>query len=63
MNELISVLPAIALRGTTILPDMIVHFDISRDKSGQGSRRSDAAGTDGLSGDPERSHGGRTRDF
>lgn len=33
MNELISVLPAIALRGTTILPDMIVHFDISRDKS------------------------------
>lgn len=33
MNELIHVLPAIALRGTTILPDMIVHFDISRDKS------------------------------
>ncbi|MCH1981007.1 endopeptidase La [Ruminococcus sp. OA3] len=33
MNELINVLPAIALRGTTILPDMIVHFDISRDKS------------------------------
>ncbi|UWP60588.1 endopeptidase La [Ruminococcus gauvreauii] len=33
MNELIKVLPAIALRGTTILPDMIVHFDISRDKS------------------------------
>lgn len=33
MNELIKVLPAIALRGTTILPDMIVHFDISRGKS------------------------------
>ncbi len=33
MNELISILPAVALRGTTILPDMIVHFDISRDKS------------------------------
>lgn len=33
MNELIKVLPAIALRGATILPDMIVHFDISRDKS------------------------------
>ncbi len=33
MNELINVLPAIALRGTTILPDMIVHFDISREKS------------------------------
>ena len=27
------VLPAIALRGTTILPGMIVHFDVSREKS------------------------------
>ena len=27
------VLPAIALRGTTILPGMIVHFDVSRDRS------------------------------
>jgi len=33
MNELISILPAVALRGAAILPDMIVHFDISRDKS------------------------------
>lgn len=33
MNNLIKVMPAIALRGTTILPDMIVHFDISRSKS------------------------------
>lgn len=33
MNNLIKVMPAIALRGTTILPDMIVHFDISRPKS------------------------------
>ena len=33
MNQLIRVMPAIALRGTTILPDMIVHFDISREKS------------------------------
>lgn len=33
MNNLIKVMPAIALRGTTILPDMIVHFDISRGKS------------------------------
>lgn len=33
MKELIKVLPAVALRGATILPDMIVHFDISRDKS------------------------------
>lgn len=27
------VLPAIALRGTTILPEMIVHFDVSRERS------------------------------
>lgn len=33
MSELIRILPAIALRGTTILPDMIVHFDISRSRS------------------------------
>lgn len=33
MNHLIKEIPAIALRGTTILPDMIVHFDISRKKS------------------------------
>lgn len=33
MEEVTKVLPGIALRGTTILPDMIVHFDISRPKS------------------------------
>ena len=33
MKELMRVLPVVALRGATILPDMIVHFDISRDKS------------------------------
>ncbi|NCB93219.1 MAG: endopeptidase La [Clostridia bacterium] len=33
MNNLINVMPAIALRGTTILPEMIVHFDVSRTKS------------------------------
>lgn len=33
MNNPISVLPAIALRGTTILPDMIVHFDVNRERS------------------------------
>lgn len=33
MQDTICVLPAIALRGTTILPDMIVHFDISRERS------------------------------
>ena len=33
MKHPISILPAIALRGTTILPDMIVHFDVSRERS------------------------------
>lgn len=33
MNHPTSVLPVIALRGTTILPDMIVHFDVSRERS------------------------------
>lgn len=33
MSDMIQYLPAIALRGTTILPDMIVHFDVSREKS------------------------------
>ena len=33
MKQSINILPAIALRGTTVLPDMIVHFDVSREKS------------------------------
>ena len=33
MSDLIRVMPAVALRGTVILPDMIVHFDVSRKKS------------------------------
>ena len=33
MKQPISILPAIALRGTTILPEMIVHFDVSRERS------------------------------
>ena len=33
MSDLIILLPAVALRGTAILPDMIVHFDISRVRS------------------------------
>ena len=31
MNILI--LPAIALRSMTVLPDMVIHFDISRESS------------------------------
>ena len=33
MNELIKNIPVVALRGMTILPFMITHFDISREKS------------------------------
>ncbi len=33
MEELMMKLPAVALRGMTILPGMIAHFDVSRDRS------------------------------
>ena len=33
MKDIIQIMPAVALRGMTILPDMIVHFDVSRSKS------------------------------
>lgn len=33
MSELIKNMPTIALRGMTVLPAMVVHFDISREKS------------------------------
>lgn len=33
MSEMITILPAVALRGLTILPNMVVHFDVSREKS------------------------------
>lgn len=33
MKNPVGVLPAVALRGTTILPGMIVHFDVSRERS------------------------------
>ena len=33
MSEPVIIMPAIALRGTTILPGMVVHFDISRKRS------------------------------
>ncbi len=39
MKEIIQVMPAVALRGLTILPDMIVHFDISRSKSKKAVQR------------------------
>ena len=33
MDNLVMTMPAVALRGMTILPGMIAHFDISREKS------------------------------
>lgn len=33
MSELTKILPAVALRGMTILPGMVVHFDVSRERS------------------------------
>ena len=33
MDNLVITMPAVALRGMTILPGMIAHFDISREKS------------------------------
>ena len=33
MRDLAVTMPAVALRGLTILPGMIAHFDISREKS------------------------------
>lgn len=39
MSEIIQILPAVALRGMAILPEMVVHFDISRDRSIQAVER------------------------
>ena len=33
MTNQVNIMPMIALRGTTVLPEMIVHFDVSREKS------------------------------
>ena len=33
MNDLIETLPVVALRGMTILPGMVIHFDVSRERS------------------------------
>ena len=33
MDNGIKSMPMVALRGMTILPEMVVHFDVSRDRS------------------------------
>ena len=32
MSDIIKTIPAVALRGMTILPGMVAHFDISRER-------------------------------
>lgn len=39
-NDNRKILPAIALRGMTILPNLVIHFDVSRDKSIQSIEKS-----------------------
>ncbi len=33
MNDKVITIPVVALRGMTILPGMVAHFDVSREKS------------------------------
>ena len=33
VRDLIETLPVVALRGMTILPGMVIHFDVSRERS------------------------------
>ena len=51
MKEMIYGLPVVALRGTSILPEMIVHFDAFRQSGGSGN----AERTESIFGDTERS--------
>lgn len=53
MSEPINVLPALALRGTTILPGMIIHFDVSRERSKKAIEAGNVSGSEDLSGNPE----------
>ncbi len=46
MTELTKVLPVVALRGMTILPDMVIHFDVSRERSIKAIERGHAAGSE-----------------
>ncbi len=39
MENKIESLPMVALRGMTVLPEMVVHFDVSRKKSLRLSRQ------------------------
>ena len=43
-------LPLIALRGMTVLPDMVIHFDISRKKINSCSRKGNGKRPENLSG-------------
>lgn len=60
MSELIETLPVVALRGMTILPDMVIHFDVSRERSVKAIEEAMAARSESLSGDPEGRTGGQS---
>lgn len=59
MTNETQVMPAVALRGITILPDMIVHFDVSRKKSIRAIEEAMTKDQRNLSDHPERSESGR----
>lgn len=61
MTNETQVMPAVALRGITILPDMIVHFDVSRKKSIRAIEEAMIKDqrSENLSDHPERSESGR----
>ena len=60
MSEEITRMPAVALRGMTILPSMIVHFDVSRDKSIKAIEQD--SGPETVCGNTERSGSFRSGD-
>ena len=39
MDSVMKSLPMVALRGLTIMPEMVVHFDVSRERSLRYSRQ------------------------
>lgn len=61
MSEPVIIMPAIALRGTTILPGMVVHFDISRKRSMKAIEAAMGLRPEDFSGDTEKFQAGNTR--
>lgn len=55
MERSVLKMPAVALRGMTILPGMITHFDVSRSRSAKAVERSVAQDSEIVCSDTERS--------